>query len=235
MNGEMQAAANRAHKATPDWLLGCFQKVLGHELANQLVATQGLLRLLEFEEGQHLTSEGRDYLRRLSAGAERSHSLISGLADIISALRRVEPAQPVPLTETLHEVAAEVKQLFADRDPAFEFDILIPTLVVPPHGFRRVVSKLSQHAIQSTEQEHPQIVVRVVPSAAGVELRVTDNGPALSAEQVERLFDPSGGGSRDRLGLVLARTLVENWGGTIRAQAHAEGRNTLTVWLPSGP
>src|SRR6516225_257473 len=134
MNGEMKATPKKRPEPTPDWLLGCFQKVLGHELPNHLVATQGLLRLLEFEEGQHLSTEGRDYLRRLSAGAERSHSLISALAEIVRALRRVEPCQPVQLAEALNEVAAEMKQRFAGRTIAFQFDILTPTLAVPPHG-----------------------------------------------------------------------------------------------------
>jgi signal transduction histidine kinase len=33
-------------------------------------------------------------------------------------------------------------------------------------------------------------------------------------------------------GLVLARTLVENWGGAIGVQSQPERGNTLLVWLP---
>ncbi len=230
MTGEQRAVSEKPTEYTPDWLLGCFQKVLGHELSNNLVATQGLLRLLELEEGAHLSEEGRDYLRRLSAGTERTQALISCLADIVRAVRRVEPPQPVPLTETLHELAAAMKHQLSDRSPAFQFDILVDALRVPPGGFRQVLTQVFRWAILSNGPGNPPLAVRAVTSAAGVELGVTQSGPGLSPAQQERLFDPASGGANS-LGLVLARALVETWGGSLVVQCQERG-NTLRIWLP---
>ena len=54
-------AANPAQRRIEqlERLLGCFQKALGHELPNQLVALQGLARLIEMEQADRLDEEGR--------------------------------------------------------------------------------------------------------------------------------------------------------------------------------
>ncbi len=68
-------------------LRASLQKALGHDLPNQLVAVQGLVKLLELEEGERLTEEGRDYLVRLAAAARRTHETILQLAQDCRAAR----------------------------------------------------------------------------------------------------------------------------------------------------
>jgi signal transduction histidine kinase len=236
MTDSEPANSERKQANVEDWLLACFQKALGHELPNHLVATQGLLRLLEMEEGERLSNDGRDYLRRLSAGAERSQALIRALAEIIQAARSTEPAQVVPLPEVVREVAAEMKQLFPTRAIDFLYDILIPVLVVPPRSFRQALVHLLRQAIQSALDPNPRVEVGASPTPAGVELRVTDNGPVLSAEQQHHLFEPFAGGeegSAQRLSLVLVRTLVDNWGGSVQVQSEpGRGLRSFVLHVP---
>jgi hypothetical protein len=71
-------------------LLACFQKALGHEMPNQLVAVGGLLRLLELEEGDRLGPDGRDYLGRLHAAVQKLDLLAAGLADLARTARPQE-------------------------------------------------------------------------------------------------------------------------------------------------
>ena len=47
--------------------MGVVQEALGHQLPNQLVALQGLARLLEEGEGGNLSPKGREQLGRLKA------------------------------------------------------------------------------------------------------------------------------------------------------------------------
>ncbi len=74
-----------------DDLLALLQKALGHELPNHLVAVQGLARMLEMEQAERLDDEGKDYLRRLAAAAQRAHELARSLADRVRAERRSLP------------------------------------------------------------------------------------------------------------------------------------------------
>jgi hypothetical protein len=64
-------------------LLAVLEKALGHDLPNQLIAVQGLARLLEQDHGERLGAEGRDYLGRLAAGAAKAHALAADLATLV--------------------------------------------------------------------------------------------------------------------------------------------------------
>ncbi len=236
MTGEDTTQSARPTSRVEDWLLACFQKALGHELPNQLVAAQGLLRLLEMEEGERLTTDGRDYLRRLSAGAERSHTLIHALAEIVRAARSTEAPQPVVPADVLREAAAEVKQAVPGRTVEFRFDILVPSLSVPPRSFRQAVVHLFRYLLLAGDGADLRIEVAARPAPGGMELRVADNGRGLSPAQQARLFEPftdGEGGAVGRLGLVLVQTLVHNWGGTIRVQSEPGQGSTFVLLLPA--
>ena len=63
-------------------LLACFEKAVRHELPNQLVAIQGLARLVAEEQANRLDPEGRYQLDRLIALARRTDALVRVLADL---------------------------------------------------------------------------------------------------------------------------------------------------------
>lgn len=72
-----------------------------------------------------------------------------------------------------------------------------------------------------------------------VRLSVRDNGPGLSAELCERVFEPffstkaAGGGLG--LGLAISRDIVREAGGELEADNHPEGGARFTLWLPPVP
>src|SRR5262249_39646848 len=100
----------------------CLRRALGHELPNHLVALQGLIRVLEWEQADRLNEEGRNYLHRLAAAAERVHGMIHTLADLLRPEGTRRPAAPVPFLEVAQEAAAEVQPLLADRSVEYHFD-----------------------------------------------------------------------------------------------------------------
>jgi hypothetical protein len=77
-------------------LLAVLRQALGHDLPNQLIAVQGLARLLELEQGERLGAEGRDYLGRLAAGAAAAHARVAELAELV---RQARPAPSSPPTD----------------------------------------------------------------------------------------------------------------------------------------
>src|SRR5207253_9653137 len=87
-------------------LLACYQKALGHELPNQLVAVQGLLRLLDAEAGHRLDADDRALLQRVIALAQRAHGLVNELAELSRAGREQPPAGGADLAEAAREAAA---------------------------------------------------------------------------------------------------------------------------------
>jgi len=88
--------------------------------------------------------------------------------------------------------------------------------------------------------EGGQISVRVEPADDGYEVSVADHGIGLSAESMNRVFEPFGRGSNatDRnlpgmgLGLYICQQLAELQGGRLWAESLGEGRGTtMHLWL----
>jgi signal transduction histidine kinase len=67
-----------------------------------------------------------------------------------------------------------------------------------------------------------------------VHLVVRDRGIGLPAGSEERIFEPfvttkpTGMG----MGLAVARSVVDNHGGSIRAANHPDGGAVFTIWIP---
>jgi two-component system sensor kinase FixL len=67
-----------------------------------------------------------------------------------------------------------------------------------------------------------------------VELAVSDRGPGIPDEQLERVFEPFVTFREDGLGLGLSisRSIVTAHGGSIRAENNADGGATFRCLLP---
>lgn len=219
-----------------DRLLALLQKALGHELPNQLIAVQGLARLLDAEARDRLGDDGRDYLHRLSAAAQRAHEMIHSLADLIRALRAPRSALRVPVPDVVREAAQEVNLLFPDCRFEYHFPQYGPFLTVPATVLRQVALHLLRYACQSAATNPAAVDTGAREASAGVEFWVRDAGPVLTADQQQKLFEPFA--CRDHqvvgfgLGPMLARQIVDSWGGSVTVQADAARGNTFRVSFP---
>ena len=205
-------------------LMAVLQKALGHELPNQLIAVQGLARLLDLEHGERLGAEGRDYLGRLAAGAARAHALVAELADVARLARPAAPSEAVDFAEVAAEAVAEARQS-AGR-PA-EYQEPGPTLVlaVPRAALRKLLVILMRRAAAGAEGRPAGVELSVRPCGAWAEVRVAGDGAPLP--------DDSFGGEDGRgLDLFLARQLAESWGGSLRAEARAPRGSAFVVTCP---
>lgn len=87
---------------------------------------------------------------------------------------------------------------------------------------------------QNRAGKNGTIDVHVVRAAGGVEIAVSDSGPALAAEQCQRLFEPfqapaeTGSG----LGLALVNVYVKEAGGRTSWNGGGPASGRLRVWLP---
>ncbi len=86
-------------------------RILGHDLPNHLIALQGLARLLAVEEEERLSSEGKEYVARMTAVAERAHTLAVSLSSAGRLLLQPPSAEAVDLGEAVAEAVAMVKAL----------------------------------------------------------------------------------------------------------------------------
>lgn len=214
-------------------LLAVLQRALGHDLPNHLIALQGLARLLEAEEGERLSAEGKEYLRRLAAGAGKAHALVAALAEVARFGGSSGPAEAVDLAEVAAEAIAEAKHLAPGRRVEYHAPKQALFLVAPRPALLKVLSLLLRRAgTASTGGRALRVDVSVRVTPGGAEIQVADDGEALPAEAVGRLFEPFGGAGGPGLDLFLVRQLAEGWGGAVRAESRPGGGTAFVVTCP---
>jgi signal transduction histidine kinase len=230
---------NHSTRLTPeavDHLLALLQKALGHELPNQLIAVQGLAHLLELEAASQVGEEGREYLNRLSAAAQRSHVMVRSLADFVRALRVAGPIARIALPEVVREAAGELSVLFPGRSIEYHFPEQGPFVWMPAGVLRQIAGHLLRHAHQAAPPPRRCIDTGASESAAAVTFWVCNPDRFLSAEEHPKMFEPFAcrdtSGSGFGLSLVLARQLVECWRGRLTVESAADRGTTLKVVFP---
>ncbi len=187
----------------------------------------------------------RDQLAHIRASAGQMTELVN---DLISdammdahniAIRR----EQVDLVIVLGEIVA------ANRGPAERKQQTIE-LAAPAHQMwsgdpdrlREAVDNLVNNAIKySPVGGHIEMTMMLADDH--VLIRVADEGPGLSEEDVSRLFGrfqrlsarPTGGESSTGLGLSIVKRIVELHGGRVGAESPGPGRGTtFTISLPVG-
>src|SRR2546423_12437965 len=181
-NARSQADVRRLDEA--ERLLTCFQKGVGHELPNHLVALRGMLQMLEMEEGARLGAEGREYLHRALGAAERAHGLISGLAELGRMFRDRKLAEHVAVREVAEEATATIKKLFPEAIFDYHESKPAPVVYAPRLALCQVLIHLLRNAAQAAVADRPlRIDVAARASSAGVKIQGTDNGRGLSPDR----------------------------------------------------
>jgi signal transduction histidine kinase len=217
-------------------LLACFQQALGHELPNQLVALQGLMRLLQWEEADQLGPQSRDYLARAGAVALRTQTLVRSLAELGRLRRQNRSSQAASLADAAREAAAELTQLFPDRSIQYHFPEEAPLLNVSRAALCRVLVLLMRNAVQSNSDQSPlRLEIGFREEAPGPVFWVADNGRGLTAPHLRRLQELCAGPPATPEGidfdLILAAHFVAQWGGTLRVASEPDSGSVFSVLL----
>ncbi|MBN1440934.1 MAG: substrate-binding domain-containing protein [Anaerolineales bacterium] len=115
------------------------------------------------------------------------------------------------------------------------------TVALDPERFRRVVINLVDNARQAMQNSASEsgrriLTVRSKSDGDGAVLEVDDTGPGISAEVMERLFEPlfSTKGFGVGLGLAIVKGIVEQHGGEVRIASRPGDGTRATVRIPRG-
>lgn len=224
-----------------------FLALLGHELRNPLAAIltcSDVLRMVPPEREQ--AQRCRDLI---GSQAQHMKRLIDDLVDV-SRIARGKLAiqrEPLDLRRVLDGAIAQIRDRTQGKSQVLEADLgpsPIP-LLADPVRLQQVFANLLGNASRYSPPG-----ARIVLSARSDEgdglaqVRVRDSGIGMTAETLAHVFDPfyqaadQGNGSPGGLGvgLALARSLVEQHAGALRATSGGLGRGSeLVVTLPLEP
>ena len=110
-----------------------------------------------------------------------------------------------------------------------------PHVEVDADQVKRVLLNVINNALEAMAETGGELRLRTAREDGGVAIRVDDDGPGV--DDVERIFEPhyttkvKGTG----LGLAIARQIVEEHGGTIRAESAPGQGTSVRIYLPGVP
>jgi PAS domain S-box-containing protein len=218
-----------------------------HDVKNPLGAADGFLSLLEEGVFGDLTPEQRDSIGRSRNSIRRALELISGALE----LARADTAElelsdvVVDVREAIKEVAFEYHAQAEAKGQVLTTDVApdVPAIRSDPERIRQIIGNLLSNAIKYTP-EHGRIGVRVSraddrssSSDCWIVVDVTDNGPGIPSDQMQKLFqefarfNPTVAGGAG-VGLAISQQLARALGGRITAESQEGVGSRFSLWLP---
>jgi PAS domain S-box-containing protein len=228
--------AERATRARSEFL-----SRVSHELRTPLNAVLGFAQLLEMDVADPQQLESVQHIHR--AGLHLLE-LINEVLDIsrVEMNHLVLSSEPVPLTGSLHEALALLQPFLAQQ--RIQLHNAASTyrgkyLLADPQRLKQVLLNLLSNAVR---YNHPGGTVTITceePREGWLRVNITDSGPGIPAENLERLFTPFDRLGAERtsvegtgLGLALSRGLVEAMNGTLGVTSEVGVGSTFWVDLP---
>ena len=232
-----RAEAEAANQAKSDFLA-----IMSHELRTPLTAVVGYTELLADEVVGPVNDTQRDHLSRVRASSEHLLMLIEDILSFarIEAGREQVHIEEFGLAALLEQAAVIVRPLAEKKNLAFTLGGHDSRAVMrsDPQKVRQIIINLLANAVKFTTTGGVQLQARV--RGDRVEFEVSDTGPGIALEHLERVFDAfwqvdqritrKAGGTG--LGLSVARQLARLLGGDVSVRSTIGQGSIFIIDLP---
>ncbi len=234
----MQAELERSSRLES---LGVLAGGIAHDFNNLLTAIMGNLGLMRLEEqAMHLVGP-------LVGEAERATKRASDITQQL--LTFAKGGDPVRAAVNLPEVVQEAADFVRHgSNVKVEFDIPpgLPPANVDASQISRVTHNLVLNAVQAmpdggkvrialTTRNLQAGEIPSLDAGCYLQLTISDNGPGISPESLQRVFDPyfSTKAKRSGLGLATAHSIVKKHKGHMEVESRLGQGATFRIWLPT--
>jgi signal transduction histidine kinase len=178
----------------------------------------------------------REVCEAIVSESQRLVSMLDELSVYASGARRALNRQPVRLDELVSQVAAQEERIARDHGIRVDSSVLgEATVFADAYYVRQVFENLIRNAREAMQdQSGARIDIRVAATSGTAEVRVTDNGPGITPEHLDQIFQPfvSTKGKGMGLGLAICREIVEGHGGRLDVESPPGVGSTFIVRLP---
>jgi signal transduction histidine kinase len=214
---------------------------LVHELGRPLGALHSAIRALQKGAASDPELE-EDLLNGMDVETRRLQRLLNDLAGLYDqVLGTLElNQQMVGMREWLSEVLVPWETAAKEKDLSWQVQLAdrMPSLLVDPDRLAQAVGNLCSNAVKFTPKGGSVTVL------AGIDqdrfwIRVSDNGPGISPQDQEKVFEPFYRGPQDRrilqgmgLGLTIARDIIHAHQGQIELESEPGVGSKFTMYLP---
>ncbi len=206
-------------------------RAMAHEIKNPLTPIRLSAQRLEarhVKQAEDLPEVLEKSLRVINEEVDNLQSLVNSF----SGFAKMPEAKPEQynLNEQLEEI---ISQYNDSADIQVKLDESLEYIYADPMQIKQVLVNLVQNAIQASAAD-PHLVINTLVENMECHIRVIDNGPGISAENLNKIFEPyfttkkKGTG----LGLAITRRIIRQHGGDIRVQSTLNEGTTFEVILP---
>jgi PAS domain S-box-containing protein len=234
---EAREAAERSDRAKSEFL-----SRMSHELRTPMNAVLGFAQLLQFDE--RLPADLTDNAEEIVSAGNHLLELINEVLD----LSKIEAGQvdlriePLPIAPVLDECCGLIEGMASRRAISVECEAPAELNVNADRiRLKQALLNLLSNAVKYN-REHGSVKIAVRPEASNdvIAFHVSDTGPGIQSDQLDRLFEPfdrldqeHAGIEGTGMGLAITRRLVEMMRGTIDVSSERGSGSTFTLRLPA--
>jgi PAS domain S-box-containing protein len=244
--GKLQARLAQAQKMEA---IGTLAGGIAHDFNNilSIIVGNAELAMLDVPEW----SPAQDNLKEVREATLRARELVKQI--LLFARQKEHTLSHIRLEpiakESLKMLRASIPTTVEIREDIEED---LPSVLADPSQVQQIIMNLCTNAGQVMEAEGGTLTVRldravleaplptlvdVLSPGRYVRMQVTDMGPGIPPEIVERIFDPffttKGVGEGTGLGLAVVHGIVQDRSGGITVESEGGRGTTFTVYLPA--
>jgi signal transduction histidine kinase len=207
--------------------------VLRHDIRNDLQIVLGYAESLD--DFLDADGAGSEHVEQVVRSARDAVEITETAGDVAEVMLTADAeTKPVGLGCVLDEQVSEVRSTY--EDTVLTTDGTIPDVDVRADNMLgSVFRNLLTNAVEHNDGAIRKVTVAAAADADTATVRVADNGPGIPDDRKDAIFEEgekgldSGGTG---LGLYLAETLVDRYGGDIRVGDNDPNGAVFTVELP---
>lgn len=212
---------------------------LAHEIKNPLTPIQLSAERLQHKLAAELQPKSAEILQRSTKTIVQQVEAMKHMVDDFS--RYAKPAKKQTEELDLHELVQEVLALYTLQS-GIRFKVNCDTVGLKinadPVSIRQVVHNIIKNAIEATEnQGYVEIFLhkRKKNNAHFIELAFYDDGPGISEQQLDTIFEPyvTSKEKGTGLGLAIVKKIVEEHGGVIWVDTKHKMGAGFIIQLPA--
>ena len=199
------------------------------------------LKAGNLEDVEDITGDLKQNLDKINHHGQRASDIVKGMLEHSrtgtseKTLIDINKLADEYLRLSYHGLRAKNKSFNADF--VADLDPSLPKVNVVPQDIGRVFLNLINNAFHAVKDvEKPKVIVTSKQAVNNVELTVSDNGPGISEDIKDKIFQPffttKSTGEGTGLGLSLSYDIMKAHGGNLRLVSKPGAGTAFIVYIP---
>jgi signal transduction histidine kinase len=202
-----------------------FAQLASHDLKTPLATVANLCDEALDEFHDQMPSEACQLIEKAKQRSFRMSRMIDELLDATTKPPGENQLAPVALSDVMEEVLDRLQGASKDKQLELVQPSQWPLVLGNRPRLCEAFFNLVANAIKFIDKRPARIELAFEHMGEDTIVTVTDNGPGIPSEELERIFNPFRRLARDRnlpgsgLGLYFTKNLIEQQGGTVWAES----------------